>query len=326
MIRIGILGAAKIAPSAIIKPVERRADCEIVCVAARDIGRAKAYAAGHGIPAVAASYEELIARPDIDLIYNALPPHRHAGLSIEALDSGKAVLCEKPFAMNAREARAMADAASRTGRPLIEAFHYRFHPAFQDILKQVRSGAIGKLCAIKAEFSVAIQYRPGELRHDPAIGGGALMDLGCYAVHWARTIAGTEPRVIDASARLSPQSVDLVTEARLEFGGGVPARIRTSMAQGQKFRALLAIRGTEGVLRAVNPLHPHRGHSISIRRGPETESYTVPGETTYDHQLAHVVDVMTGRAAALTGGEDAVANMAAIDAIYAAAGVSRPPA
>ena len=198
MIRMGILGAAKIAPKAFIESATRRDDCEIVCVAARDSARASAYAAEHGIPEIAESYEALIARPDIDLIYNALPPHRHADLTIAALEAGKAVLCEKPFAMNAAEARRMVEASRRTGRPLVEAYHYRFHPMFLNVLEQVQSGAIGKLCAIRSEFSVAIKYRPGELRHDPALGGGALMDLGCYALHWARIVAGSEPAVRSA--------------------------------------------------------------------------------------------------------------------------------
>ncbi len=324
MIRMGILGAAKIAPKALIDPVSRRDDCEIVCVAARNAARARAYADEHGIPEIAETYEALIARPNIDLIYNALPPHRHAGLTIAALEAGKAVLCEKPFAMNAREAGAMVEASRRTGRPLVEAFHYRFHPMFEDILAQVRSGAIGKLCAIKSEFSVAIKYRPGELRHDPALGGGALMDLGCYALHWARTVAGSEPRVTQATSKLSEQGVDLVTNARLEFDGGVTAQVRTSMAPGQRFKALLAIQGTEGTLVARNPLHPSMGHSITLRRGLAIRRYTVPGETTYDHQLAHMIEVMKTNAPPLTGGADGVANMALIDAVYAAAGVARP--
>ena len=324
MIRIGILGAAKIAPKAVIVPASRRTDCEVVCVAARDGGKAKAYAGEHGIPEWEASYEALIARRDVDLIYNALPPHRHMDLTIAALEAGKAVLCEKPFAMNAREARAMTEAAARTGRPLVEAFHYRFHPMFDEILRQVREGAIGKLCAIRSEFSVAIKYRPGELRHDPALGGGALMDLGCYALHWARTVAGTEPEVKSASVRLSEQGVDLVTEASLEFPGGVPAKVRTSMMPGQRFKALLALQGSEGVLVARNPLHPSLGHSITVRRGLSIKRYTVEGQTTYDHQLAHMIDVMNTNAPPLTGGADAVANMALIDAVYAAAGVARP--
>jgi predicted dehydrogenase len=324
MIRIGILGAAKIAPKALIDPVSRRDDCEILCVAARNPARARAYADEHGIPEIAETYEALIARPGIDLIYNALPPNRHADLSIAALEAGKAVLCEKPFALNAAQARAMDDASARTGRPLIEGFHYRHHPMFEEVLAQVQSGAIGKLCAIRSEFSVAIKYKPGELRHDPALGGGALMDLGCYALHWARTIAGSEPRVVSASADLSAQGVDITTTAKLAFADGVTGLVRTSMAEGQRFKALLAIQGTEGTLVARNPLHPSMGHSITLRRGLSIKRYTVPGETTFDHQLAHVVSVLKTNAPPLTGGADAVANMALIDAVYAAAGVTRP--
>ena len=322
MIRIGILGAAKIAPKALIPQVKRRDDCAIVAVAGRDHDRTAVYASAHGIPEVVESYHTLIAHPGIDLIYNALPPNRHADLSIAALEAGKHVLCEKPFAMNALEARAMAVAARRTGNHLIEAFHYRFHPMFHDILEKVHSGAIGKLCAMKAEFSVQIPHSPEELRHRPDLGGGALMDLGCYPLHWLRTIAGEEPRLVSARIEEGAPGVDLLTEAELEFPGGIPARLRTSMKPGQKYKALIAIKGSEGILRAMNPLHPTFGNSISIQRGREITHYTVDGETTYDYQLAHVMDVIAGRATPLTGGEDAVATMALIDAIYTAGGLT----
>lgn len=321
MIRIGILGAAKIAPKALIPQVKKRSDCAIIAVAARDGERACAYAATHGIPEVVESYEALIKRPDIDLIYNALPPNRHADLSIAALEAGKHVLCEKPFAMYAQEAREMADAAKRSGNHLLEAFHYRFHPMFLDILDKVRSGTIGRLCAMRAEFSVKIPYSPDELRHRPDLGGGALMDLGCYPLHWLRTIAGSEPRLVSAQIEEGAPGIDLLTEAELEFPGGIPARLKASMKPEQKFKALLAIKGSEGILRATNPLHPSRGHSISIQRGGKITRYSVSGETTYDYQLAHMLDVIAGRATPLTGGEDAVANMAMIDAIHEAAGL-----
>ncbi len=324
MIRIGILGAARIAPDAIIRPAQKRDDCRIVCVAARDPERARSFADTHAIPETAVSYEALIARPDIDLIYNALPPNRHADLTIAALEAGKAVLCEKPFAMDAHEARAMTDAAARTGRPLLEAFHYRFHPMFEEILRQLRSGAIGRVCAIKAEFSVAIKDTPGELRHDPALGGGALMDLGCYALHWARTVAGSEATVTAATSRVGRRGVDLETSADLTFEGGATAKIHTSMLAGQRFKALLAIQGTDGLLLASNPLHPSFGNSIALRRGKSFNRYSVSGDKTYDYQLAHMIDVMWGKVSPLTGGADAVANMALIDAVYAAAGVARP--
>lgn len=321
MIRIGILGAAKIAPKALIPQVKKREDCCITAIAARDSGRATLFAGKHGIPEVVESYEALIARPDIDLIYNALPPHRHADLSIAALEAGKHVLCEKPFALNAQEARRMTAAAERAGRHLIEAFHYRFHPMFLDILEKVRGGAIGRLCAMKADFSVRIPYAPEELRHRPDLGGGALMDLGCYPLHWLRTLAGSEPRLVSARMKEGAPGIDLLTEAELEFPGGVAAKLRTSMKPNQKFKALLAIKGSEGILRATNPIHPSFGNSISIQRGGKITRYSVAGETTYDYQLAHVLDVIAGRAAPLTGGADAVANMAMIDAIYEAGGL-----
>jgi predicted dehydrogenase len=324
MIRIGILGAAKIAPKAVIGPAKLREDCVVACVAARDGDRARAYAAEHGIAEAVDSYEALIAHPGIDLVYNALPPHRHADLTIAALEAGKAVLCEKPFAMNTGEAKRMVGAAERTGQPLVEAFHYRFHPMFEEILNLLRAGAIGKLCAIRSEFSVAIKYRPGELRHDPALGGGALMDLGCYALHWARVVAGCEPTVVAATSELSSHGADLVTTAQLAFDGGITAKVRTSMREGQPFKALLALQGTEGVLVARNPLHPHLGNSIMIRRGTDTKRQTVKGQSTYDYQLAHMIDVMAGKTTPLTGGADAVATMALIDEVYAAAGVARP--
>jgi predicted dehydrogenase len=322
MIRIGILGAAKIAPLAIIEPARRRTDCRVVAVAARDAGRAAAYAAEHDIQHVADSYEALIARSDIDLIYNALPPNRHADLSIAALKAGKAVLCEKPFAMNADEAVAMHRAAEETGRPLVEAFHYRFHPAFLHALGHVRSGHVGKILSMEADFSVAIPYRPGELRHTLETGGGALMDLGCYCIHMVRTMAGTEPSVASAECHCDRPGVDISTHARLVFPGDATASVMTSMSETVKRRMQLHVEGTKGSLTFDNPIHPNRGHKIILQQhGQPDRTETVPGEVTYDHQLAHMVDVLAGRAEPLTGGMDAVANMRVIDAIYRSAGL-----
>ncbi|MEZ5986516.1 MAG: Gfo/Idh/MocA family oxidoreductase [Hyphomonas sp.] len=322
MIRIGILGAAKIAPKAIIEPARRRTDCRVVAVAARDAGRAEAYAAEHEIQYVAENYEALIARGDIDLVYNALPPNRHADLTIAALKAGKAVLCEKPFAMNAVEAIAMQQAALDTGRPLVEAFHYRFHPAFIHVLGHIRSGHIGKILSMEADFSVAIPYRPGELRHTLETGGGALMDLGTYCVHMVRTLAGTEPSVASAECHCERPGVDVSTHARLVFPGDVTASIMTSMSETVTRRIQLHVEGTKGSLTFNNPVHPHRGHTILLQHpGQPDRTETIPGETTYDHQLAHMVDVLAGRAEPLTGGEDAVANMRVIDAIYRSAGL-----
>lgn len=321
MIRIGILGAAKIAPKAIIQPAIRRTDCRVVAVAARDADRARAYASEHSVPHVAESYETLIARDDIDLVYNALPPHRHADLSIAALKAGKPVLCEKPFAMNAAEAETMVQAATQAGLPLIEAFHYRFHPAFLRVLGVIHGGRLGRIEAMEGEFSVHIPDRPGELRHTLDTGGGALMDLGCYPVHMLRTLAGTEPSVVSAECHCERPGVDMSTHARLRFPNGIAASVMTSMSDAVARRVFLHVECANGSLTFTNPVQPHLGHAIEIRHDGKHTKETVPGDTTYDHQLAYVIDILAGRAKPLTGGGDAVSNMRVIDAIYRAAGL-----
>lgn len=321
MIKIGLLGAAKIAPPAIIEPAALRDDCTIISVATRDNARAVAFAETHSIPETDDSYEALIARSDIDLIYNALPPHRHADLSIAALKAGKAVLCEKPFAMNAAEAARMVAVAAETGGTLIEAYHYRFHPAFIRALEIVRSGVLGELTEVTAKFNVEIPYKEGELRHTLSIGGGSLMDLGCYPLHWARTLIGQEPAVASAEAVCEQDNVDLSMSAVLAFPGGARGDISCSMAPGVETAAYFDLKGREGNLMMINPLAPHMGHQIKRTRNGETTTETVDANTTYDHQLAHVMDVIQSGASPLTGGADAVASMTAIDAIYTAAGL-----
>ncbi len=321
MIHIGILGAARIAPPAIIQPAQGRIDCKIVSVAARDPKRARAFAAEHSIDNAAQSYEEIIGDTGIDLVYNALPPHRHADLTIAALRAGKHVLCEKPFAMNAEEAARMVDAAHDTGLHLVEAFHYRFHPAFADALAIVKSGELGRLQSAEATFNVEIPNREGELRHTLGVGGGALMDLGCYPVHWLRTLIGEEPEIVSAQMKGDQPGVDVETRAQLKFPSGVDGRVSCNMGQGASFAALLKITGSEGALEMFNPLAPFRGYRIDVtsaagkRTLPETR-----GETTYAYQLAHVLDVIAGRTMPITGGADALANMKAIDAVYLKAG------
>jgi predicted dehydrogenase len=319
-IHIGVLGAARIAPEGVIEPAKRRNDAVIVAVAAREIGRAKAFALRHEIPLVAENYEALVAREDVDLVYNALPPVRHGDLSIAALEAGKAVLCEKPFAMNAGEARRMVDAAARAQRLLVEAFHYRFHPAFERFLVILSSGEIGRVRRVEAAFCASIPYRAGELRHEPAVGGGSLMDLGCYPLHWVRMAMGAEPTVIAARAIVERDNIDAAMEADLDFGEGRSALIRCSMIEPVR-QAFIRVEGELGTVEFENPIAPYRGHRIVTRVGAMERREAIAGLTTYDCQLQHVIDVLAGRAQSITGGADAVANMTAIDAIYRAAGM-----
>ncbi len=201
-IRIGILGAARIAPPVVIDSARDNPDFEIVAVAARDPVRARAYAAQHNIPIVADNYDALVRSSDVDLVYNALPPAGHSTWSIAALAAGKDVLCEKPFAMNAAQSRRMNEAAARTGRRLVQSFHYRHHIIMHRAVAIARSGELGEIRSAEADFSVPIAYREGELRWLREQGGGALMDLGCYPLHALRSVLGVEPTVRDVRCEM----------------------------------------------------------------------------------------------------------------------------
>lgn len=323
MIRIGILGAARIAPRGIVTPANALLGAEVVAIGARDLERARSFAAQHSIPFAFGSYAELVARDDIDLIYVALPPSAHLEWCVKALANGKHVLVEKPFASNAQDAAEMVAAARASGRHLIEGFHYRFHPLFESALASLRAGAVGKIRHIEAVFNANLPDTPGELRYIEALGGGALMDLGCYCMHWIRSVAGDEPTIVSARARCGAPGVDLETEAELAFTSGPTATLKCSMQpeDGVLFRRL-RVQGDAGLLEMDNPVSPHSGATLSIESAEAPLPQIVSGgDTTFHYQLRHVLDVIEGRARPLTGGDDAIGNMRAIDAIYRAAGL-----
>ncbi|MEM7663118.1 MAG: Gfo/Idh/MocA family oxidoreductase [Pseudomonadota bacterium] len=328
MLRIGCLGAARITPAAMILPAQKLSGVSVSAVASRDHDRATAFAQQHDIEGIETDYEALIARNDVDVVYNALPPSRHEDLTIAALRAGKPVLCEKPFAMNRDAAKRMAETAEETGTLLMEAFHYRFHPAFAVVQDVLQREELGELQRVDAEFSVEIKEKPSELRHTYDLGGGALMDLGCYPIHWARTLLEGEPRITSAKSIIGQPNIDLQTEALMIFSGGVEARIRTNMQTGATFAARLKLEGSDATLTMENPLAPHFGYSIQIEGDGDpitVASGTVDTQTTYDYQLEHFVKCVRGDAEPLLSPWDAVANMAAIDAIYRAAGLPPRP-
>jgi predicted dehydrogenase len=323
MHKIGILGAAGIAPQAIIEPVRRRTDVVIHAVASRRAGVAAEYARKNRIGIGYDGYEALLADPEIDIVYNALPPSEHAKWSIAALQAGKHVLCEKPFAMNGKEAREMVAAAESAGKLLIEAFHDRHHPAFLHVLGLKQSGALGTIKSLRAEFSAEIPYDPKSIRHDPAAGGGALMDLGCYPIHWVRALIGQEPEVIAATGTRNPLGVDESITATLRFPDNIFVDLSTSMAKGKRFTAMLVVEAEHGTVELENPVLPQRGHSIRERLNGDFKHHTVAGGTSFDFQLAALLAAVDGGKPPLTGGADAIGNMDTIDAIYAKAGFAR---
>lgn len=323
MIRVGLLGASRVSRYAVIRPAAGIDGIEVTSVAARDAARAAEFAEENGILNVEEDYRSLVRSDAVDLVYNGLPPASHAQWSIAALEAGKHVLCEKPFAMNAEEAQAMVDAATRTGNLLIEAYHYRFHPLFDRVLGLLASGSIGAVHELDAHFNVRIECQPGEIRYDAALGGGAMMDLGCYCVHWVRHVMGEEPEVLSAAAIRHESGVDVGMEAMLGFSDGVRARLRSSMADDlpQGLDAGLSITADRGTLMVDNPVAPHAGHELVVETEGGSFREQVAGDSTYTHQLRHVLDVLAGTAKPLTGGSDAIATMRVLDSTYRLSGL-----
>lgn len=323
MIRIGLLGAARIADRAIIQPAARRSDVVIAAVAASTLEKAQAFAGQFGIELALGSYDELLARTDIDLIYNALPPSMQTEWSIKALQQGKHVLCEKPFTMDAEEAKAMVAAAESSGRLLIEGYHYRFHPVFAEVERLVKSGELGTIHTVRSNFSVRIAETPGSLRHNVPLGGGALMDLGCYPLHWLRTLFGGSPQILWAGAICPKPQLDSSFELRLQFPDGPLAYVGCAMSEhlNRQHDASLYLEGDKAQLEVLNLVAPHQGHTLCLIKNGEAHEYQIKGDTTYDHQLEHTLSCIKGETKPLTGGRDAIDQMQLIDDAYKAAGL-----
>ncbi|MEE9606992.1 MAG: Gfo/Idh/MocA family oxidoreductase, partial [Myxococcota bacterium] len=283
-LRIGTLGAARIAPRALVKPARELAGTSVVAVAARDEARARKFAARHGIPRVHASYDALISDPEIDAVYNPLPNALHCEWTLRALKAGKHVLCEKPLASNAEEAERMAQAAHETGRVLVEAFHHLYHPLAARMKAIVDSGRLGAVRHLEAELC-APYFVPGDIRYRHDLAGGATMDMGCYPISLVRFLAGAEPEVVSAEARLSSPQVDRYMDARLRFPDGRTGRIRASLCSTRLLAIGARVRGDEGELRVLNPVMPHFYHRLVVRDRSGTTRERVPGDASYTHQL-----------------------------------------
>lgn len=323
VVRIGLLGAARIAPAAVVEPARRDDRVEVTAVAARDPRRAAEFADRHGIPHVLDTYEDLIASDLVDAVYVGLPPSAHAPWTIAALEAGRHVLCEKPFSCTSDEAVAMVAAADRTGLVLCEAFHWRYHPLADRLHELLHvEHRLGTLRHVEAAFDAPIPDLT-DIRHDPRLGGGALMDLGCYPVQWARFVAGAEPEVERARAVEGQPGIDVSMEVELRFPDDLTALVTTSMDPDVEVRAVLRVEGEAGTLTVVNPLAPHLGHRLVLEADDGSTTETVDGGTTYDHQLQAFTAAILDGAPLPTGGADAVATMAVLEACYAAAGLPR---
>jgi predicted dehydrogenase len=325
-LRFGILGAARIAPMALVRPARRVPEAAVVAVAARDPARARRFAAKHGIPRVHESYDELLADPYVEAVYNPLPNALHAEWTIRALEAGKHVLCEKPFSATVAEAEAMAATAQRTGRVLVEAFHYRYHPLFARLRTILASGELGEVRHLEAHFCIPMLV-PRDIRYRADLGGGALMDAGCYTVHLLRHLAAAEPTVVRAKAVWTRGGVDRAFRGDLLFSDGRTGRLSTSLLSRWLLRPTAHVQGTEGRLRVLNPFAPQFYHRVRVQTRSGSRTEKVAGAATYDYQLRAFIAAVRDGTPVPTGPADAIANMRVIEELYRAAGrprVQRP--
>jgi predicted dehydrogenase len=321
MLKIGVLGAARIAPGALIKPARRTGRAEVVAVAARDVDKARAYAKKHKIGRVADSYEALLADPELDAIYIPLPNGLHGHWTIAALQAGKHVLCEKPFTANADEARHVAEAAAaHPGLVVMEAFHYEYHPMTRRLVEIVQSGELGIIKEIDISFAAPL-VRPGDIRYQLDLAGGAMMDMGCYPISLLRLLAAG-PRVTGATAKLSSPGVDRAMDARFSLPEGGTARVRCSMFSKSVLRLHAQVTGSEGSLKVFNPFAPQFGHRVRIENASGTRKEKFSRRATYDYQLEAFAAAVEDGAPFPTTAVDAIRTMELIDATYVAAGLA----
>jgi predicted dehydrogenase len=328
-VRLGLLAASRIAQRAVIDPALDVDGVDLTAVGARDVGRARAAADGWKIPHAYGSYRELIASDEVDAVYIATPASLHREWAIAAIEAGKHVLCEKPFAANADDARRIADAARAGDVVVMEAFHWRYHPYAAQIRAVLDSGVLGRPDRIEAVFDIPEgAIGRDDIRWDLAIGGGATMDLGCYPIQWVRFAADADPDVVSAEAVCPVPGVDGSLVAELRWPSGVTGSVGSSMiAPGDQMVVYLKVTGERGTLMATNPLAPQNGGALlTVETADGRVEHAVDRSATYFHQLVAFRDAIVDGVPFPTTADDGVTNMEIVDACYRAAGLEPRPA
>jgi predicted dehydrogenase len=324
-LRFGILGAAGIAPRALIHPIRHGAAprTELRAVAARDHACAKEFAARYGIPCVHRDYQALLDDPGIDAVYIPLPNALHAGWTTRALEAGKHVLCEKPLASNAAEAEQVAHVAANSGRVLTEALHYRYHPLMERVREIIAAGEIGAIRSIDTRFCVPL-LAGNDIRYRYDLAGGAAMDLGCYTIDFIRCMSGDEPVVQSARALLAGPEVDRYMEACFTLPAvGAEATMRCSLRSAALLSIRATIVGDSGQIQIRNPFLPHFGHRIRVQTPGGMRRIYVTKEPTYHFQLRAFTAAVRGESPNRTDAAGAISNLRVLDMVYAAAGLKR---
>lgn len=329
VLRFGIIGVASVLEYGFMPAVNLTGGVEAAAIGSRDIGKAKAAAAKYGIPKAYGNYEAVLKDPEVDCVYVPLPNSMHVEWARRALKAGKHVLCEKPLAWNAREARSVAGLVKSSGLIFAEAFQYRYHPLMSRVEEIVRSGRIGELVKVEASYCEIIPNR-NAVQFRPEMAGGALLDVGCYCVNFCRFIAGRDDAEVVGAKSKIVRGVDGETRAELRFGNGVEAAVICSILKTTPCYAVIA--GAKGTIFILNPFPS--GLFVNgkvtdmylciLRTGTKIQDIRVPTKLTYACQLEAFRDAVRTGKQPVTNAEDAVANTAVIDAVLKKAGVPAP--
>ena len=318
-VRIGLLAASRISVRAVIEPAAVLG-IQVAAVAARTEDRAQAFAALHSIPAAHSSYEAILSDSSLDAIYIGTPASLHAEWAIAGLEAGHHVLCEKPIAGNEPDTRQMAAVAASTGLVLMEAMHWRYH-AFADALIDLVARLEGP---VEADAVFVVPDIPeDDIRYRYHLGGGALMDLGCYPLHWLRTLLG-EPTDIEAEMEFTEEGVDHTAMGRLSFGDGSTGRTSASFV-GSEIQCFLHVSAANGTVLAENPVAPQNGNRLAWDIDGDHGEVSVGGPSTYEAQLAAFASVVSGDSEPKVSIDDSINNMAVIDEMYRSAGLEPRP-
>jgi predicted dehydrogenase len=326
-LRIGILGAARITEIALIVPAKLTGHT-VSAVAARSRDRAQEHASAHGIERVLESYRAVIDDPTIDVIYNPLPNGLHGPWNTEALRAGKHVLSEKPSASNAEEARQVRDVQASSSGLFMEAFHYRYHPVMNRMIELVSSGELGDVHHVEVSMGFPLD-NPGDPRWDFDLAGGAIMDVGCYAIHSLRTLGsvlGGEPTLEDAKgvSAAHDERVDQEMSADLSYASGATAHFHSSFVVPERDFSM-KIEGSLGSAYAHNFCIPSLDDRITVTVGGDTRVENLGVRSSYTYQLEAFAAHVRDGSPIYTDAKDAVVQSEFMDACYAAAGFPLRP-
>ena len=323
-LRWGVLSTAKIGREKVIPALQQSAHNQVLAICSRDAQSARSVADSLGIERAYGSYDELLADPDIDAIYNPLPNHLHVDWSIKALQAGKHVLCEKPLGLNTADAQRLVDAAqAHPHLKVMEAFMYRFHPQWELAKQLIDQGRIGKLHAVHSHFSYN-NREPNNIRNKVDMGGGALLDIGCYSISLSRWLFNEEPtEVLGQITPMAGEEVDCLTSALMTFSAGSASF--TSSTKIEPMQYVEAI-GDEGSLYLARPFYNDGSEPVQrivVTRNREPEVIDVPDHNHYGAMGDAFALSIFNSSQVPTPLSDAIANMRVIDAIFTSAAERR---